>query len=42
MPPPEKTSEADVVAYVRNTPGAIGYVSKAAAVEGVKVVSLTR
>jgi ABC-type phosphate transport system substrate-binding protein len=31
-PPPVKTSDAEVVAYVASTPGAIGYVSADAAV----------
>lgn len=40
MPPVEKTSEEDVVAFVRATPGAIGYVGPATAVPGVKVVQV--
>jgi ABC-type phosphate transport system substrate-binding protein len=36
VPPVEKRSDADVVAYVRETPGAIGYVSPGASTEGVK------
>jgi ABC-type phosphate transport system substrate-binding protein len=36
VPPVEKRSDAEVVAYVRENPGAIGYVSPAAATEGVK------
>ncbi|MBN2370749.1 MAG: substrate-binding domain-containing protein [Vicinamibacteria bacterium] len=41
-PPPEMSSDADVVAFVRMRPGAIGYVSSEAAVgKGVKVVGLS-
>jgi ABC-type phosphate transport system substrate-binding protein len=40
-PPPEMSSAAEVVAFVRSHAGAIGYVSSAAAVgDGVKVVRL--
>lgn len=38
-PPPEKKSEREVVEYVRETPGAIGYVSAGASLEGVKKVA---
>jgi len=40
-PPPEKGSDAEVVAYVQANPGAIGYVSSGASVSGVKVVEIT-
>jgi len=40
VPPPEKESDASVVAFVRNNPGAIGYVSEDADVRGVKVVAI--
>jgi len=40
VPPVEKRSDADVVAYVRETPGAIGYVSSSASAEGVKRLAL--
>lgn len=40
-PPPEKGSDAEVVAYVQANPGAIGYVSSGASVGGVKVVKIT-
>ena len=41
VPPPEKPTEDDVLAYVRANPNAIGYVSKTANLgRGVKVVSL--
>jgi ABC-type phosphate transport system substrate-binding protein len=39
VPPPEKGADADVVAFVKGNPGAIGYVAAASA-NGVKVVSL--
>ena len=40
VPPPEKDSDADVIAYVTANANAIGYVSAGAAVPGdVKVVS---
>ncbi len=41
LPPPDRASEADVVAYVRATPGAIGYVSAAADLRGVRVLTVT-
>lgn len=41
-PTPTVASDRDVLAYVRLKPGAIGYVSASAAVDGVKVVSLGR
>ena len=34
VPPPEKTSDEQVIAFVRATPGAIGYVSAAAPLTG--------
>ncbi len=40
VPPVEKRSDADVLAYVRETPGAIGYVSASAALDGVKRIAL--
>lgn len=39
-PPPVKNSEASVLEFVRANPGAIGYVSPAADLEGVKVVAV--
>jgi len=36
-PPPEKHSERDVIAYVSSTPGAIGYVSANANLNGASV-----
>lgn len=41
VPPPELASDADVVAYVRGRPGAIGYVSANARLDGVDRVRLT-
>jgi ABC-type phosphate transport system substrate-binding protein len=41
VPPPEKPSEDDVLAFVRANPGAIGYVTRGASLgRGVKVVTL--
>ena len=40
VPPPEKESDDSVVAFVRNNPGAIGYVSENADLRGVKVVAV--
>lgn len=40
VPPVEKRSDADVLAYVRETPGALGYVSGSAPLEGVKRIAL--
>jgi ABC-type phosphate transport system substrate-binding protein len=39
-PPPVKTSDASVLALVRSTPGAVGYVSDAAPLDGVKPLAL--
>jgi ABC-type phosphate transport system substrate-binding protein len=40
-PPPVKTTDEEVVAFVASTPGAIGYVSPSALLpEGVKPVEL--
>jgi len=41
VPPPEKRTDAEVIAYVRETPGAIGYVSTGASIEGVRRVAIT-
>jgi len=40
IPPLEKGSDAEVIAYVRNNPNAIGYVSAATSMTGVKVVAV--
>jgi len=39
VPPVVKETDADVVAFVRKNRGAIGYVSRGAALDGVRVVS---
>ena len=38
LPPPELSSESDVVGYVLHNPGAIGYVSGTASLHGAKVL----
>jgi TonB family protein len=38
--PKQLNSDADVVAYVARTPGAIGYVSSSASADGVKVLMI--
>lgn len=40
VPPPEKRSDASVIDFVRENPGAIGYVSENANVRGVKVIEV--
>ncbi len=40
VPPVSKTSDADVIAFVRSNPGAVGYVSGAAEAHGVRSVAL--
>lgn len=40
FPPPEKATDAEIVAYVKATTGSIGYVSPSADVSGVKVLTL--
>ena len=40
LPPLEKKTDAEVVAYVRATAGAIGYVAENAETEGVRVVTV--
>ncbi|HEX9735528.1 MAG TPA: hypothetical protein VGG06_26470 [Thermoanaerobaculia bacterium] len=40
VPPPEVRSDAEVIAFVRRTPGAIGYVSSDARLDGVKELRL--
>ena len=40
VPPPEKSTDADIVAFVRDTPGAIGYVWSGADVSTVKIVAI--
>jgi ABC-type phosphate transport system substrate-binding protein len=41
VPPAEKKSSRDVVSYVKQNPGAIGYVSVKTNVQGVKVIDVT-
>lgn len=40
VPPVEMKSDAEVLAFVRSTPGAIGYVSDTASADGVHVVTV--
>ena len=40
VPPAAKASDEEVLAYVRATPGAIGYVSAGASTSGVKVITV--
>jgi len=40
LPPPAKASDDEVIAFVKSTPGAIGYVSSGASLAGVKVVTI--
>ncbi len=40
VPPPAKASDDEVIAFVKATPGAIGYVSAGAAIAGVKVIAV--
>lgn len=40
VPPTTKSSDDDVIAYVKATPGAVGYVSAGAATAGVKVIAV--
>ena len=42
VPPVEKHDDAEVVAFVRQNRGAIGYVTPGAATDGVKVVTVSR
>lgn len=41
VPPPEKVTEKEVVNYVQENPGAIGYVSETALVDKIKVLKIT-
>jgi ABC-type phosphate transport system substrate-binding protein len=40
VPPPVKSSDDEVIAFVKATPGAIGYVSAGAALGGVKAIDV--
>lgn len=39
LPPPEAKDDAEVLRWVRETPGGIGYISASAATSGVKVLT---
>ena len=41
VPPPEKSSDKDVVSYVKSNPGAIGYVAAKTKTSGVKEIEVT-
>jgi ABC-type phosphate transport system substrate-binding protein len=41
-PPPERSSDASVIEYVTENPGAVGYVSPGAKLSGVKVIQVTQ
>lgn len=40
IPPPEKATDASVIAYVKANPGAIGYIAAGSAAEGVRVIAV--
>jgi ABC-type phosphate transport system substrate-binding protein len=40
-PPPERTSDEDVIAFVRSTPNALGYIGSTTPADGVKILTLT-
>lgn len=40
VPPPEKSADAEVVAFVKANGGAVGYVTNAAPTAGVKVLDV--
>lgn len=40
-PPPERTSDAAVIAYVRGNPNAVGYIGQTTPADSVKVITLT-
>lgn len=42
VPPPEKRTDAEVITFVRDTPGAIGYVSAMADTDGVRRIAIER
>jgi ABC-type phosphate transport system substrate-binding protein len=42
LPPPERTGDEEVLAYVRKNPGAIGYVAADRPTEGVTVLEVVR
>jgi ABC-type phosphate transport system substrate-binding protein len=41
-PPPERTSDAAVIAYVRANPNAVGYIGETTPADSVKVITVTR
>ena len=41
VPPLEKNGDAEVIAFVRNNPGAIGYIAPVTPLEGVKAIKVT-
>ena len=41
VPPPEKGDDAETLAYIVKTPGAVGYVNKTAPTKGAKILTLT-
>ena len=41
VPPLEKASDEDVIAFVKNTPGAISYVAPGTPTEGLRIVKVT-
>ncbi len=41
VPPPEKKTDQDVIDYVKENPGGIGYVSLGVAIGDVKVISIS-
>ena len=40
VPPPQKSSDRDVIEFVRTNPGAVGYVSASAPLQQVKVLRI--
>ena len=41
-PPPERVSDADVIAYVKANPNAVGYVLRSAASADVNIITITK
>jgi ABC-type phosphate transport system substrate-binding protein len=41
-PPPEHTSDAAVIAYVRANPNAVGYIGETTPADSIKVITVTR
>ena len=42
VPPPEKKTDIDVIEYVKENPGAIGYVANNTNIEGVKAIKIVQ